>query len=158
MNMTEFEEFCKQNNCLKEANQTLVNIYQEIDEYYPSVDCNVINDFNNDIISIGHLEDMNDIHYCNSCYDNYGYCRMNRPNNTDDCTIPVINENGNVCLVELGYTNAECEKCKHNYQSYHCMGCNNYYGNIDDLESFCSYCENTPYEDGCENCVWNMEM
>ena len=28
-----------------------------------------------------------------------------------DCTISVINENGNVCLVELGYTNAECEKC-----------------------------------------------
>ena len=75
-----------------------------------------------------------------------------------DCSIPVKNEKGNVCIIELGYTHKECEKCKHNYQSYHCMGCNNYYGNIDDLESFCSYCENTPYEDGCDNCVWNMEM
>lgn len=90
--MIEFEEFCKQNNCIKEANQTLVNIYQEIDEYYPSVDCNVINDFNNNIISIGHLEDMNDVHYCNSCYEHYGYCRMDRPNNTDDCTFTLPND------------------------------------------------------------------
>ena len=88
MNMTEFENFCKENNCLEKANETLVNIYQEIDEYYPSVDCNVLDDFNNGIITIGHLEDIHDIHFCNTCYEHYGYCRMDRPNNTDDCTLP----------------------------------------------------------------------
>lgn len=92
MNMTEFEEFCKENDCLKEANEGLENIYQVIDENYPSVDCNVIDDFNNGIISIGHLEEMHDIHYCNSCYTHYGYCRMNRPHNTDDCKLTLPND------------------------------------------------------------------
>ena len=45
MNMTEFEEFCKENNCLKEANESLVNIYQTIDENYIGIDCNVIDEF-----------------------------------------------------------------------------------------------------------------
>ena len=75
-----------------------------------------------------------------------------------DCNIRVQNEKENICIIELGYTHKECEKCKHNYQSYHCMGCQHYYGNIDDLEPFCKYCNNTPYEDGCENCVWNFSM
>ena len=90
--MTEFENFCKENNCLEKANETLVDIYQQIDEYYPSVDCNVIDDFNNGIITIGHLEDIHDIHYCNSCYNHYGYCRMGRPQNTDPCTLTLPND------------------------------------------------------------------
>ena len=85
MNMTEFKAFCKENNCTQKANEILIDIYQTTDEYYPSVNCNVIDDFNNDIISIGHLEDMDDMHYCNSCYKHYGYCRMDRPNNTEPC-------------------------------------------------------------------------
>ena len=38
------------------------------------------------------------------------------------------------------------------------MGCDNHDGNIDDIEPFCKYCNHTPYEDACGNCVWNMEM
>lgn len=71
--------------------------------------------------------------------------------------VAVRNENNNVCMVELGYEHKDCRKCKHNYQSYHCMGCNAYYGNIDDLEPFCSYCNNIYSTDDCENCVWNFE-
>lgn len=51
-----------------------------------------------------------------------------------------------------------CETCKHNYQSYHCMGCDNYEGSIDDLESFCGYCNFEYGSENCGNCVWNMEM
>lgn len=87
MNKNEFENFCKENNCLEKANETLVNIYQEIDEYYPSVDCNILDDFNNGIITIGHLIDIHDIHFCNTCYNHYGYCRFDRPHNTNPCTL-----------------------------------------------------------------------
>ena len=50
-----------------------------------------------------------------------------------------------------------CGTCRHNYQSYHCMGCDSYNGNIDDLEPFCTYCNYTYGTDNCGNCVWNME-
>ena len=51
-----------------------------------------------------------------------------------------------------------CEECKYDYNSYHCMGCDNFKGSEDDLDPFCNYCEHTPYEDACENCVWNFSI
>lgn len=51
-----------------------------------------------------------------------------------------------------------CKECKHDYYSHHCMGCDNYKGSEDDLDPLCNYCEHTPYEDACGNCVWNFEM
>ena len=47
-----------------------------------------------------------------------------------------------------------CNKCRHNYQSYHCMGCDSYDGNIEELQSFCGYCNHTKGSDSCNNCVW----
>ena len=51
----------------------------------------------------------------------------------------------------------ECQGCKYDYQSHHCIGCDNYNGNIDDLEPLCNECEFTYGTDYCENCVWNFD-
>lgn len=51
----------------------------------------------------------------------------------------------------------ECQGCKYGYQSHHCIGCDNYNGNIDDLEPLCNQCEYTYGTDYCENCVWNFD-
>lgn len=58
----------------------------------------------------------------------------------------------------MAFETYTCKECRWDYNSYHCMGCDNHDGNIDDIDPFCNYCEHTPYEDACENCVWNMEM
>ncbi len=48
----------------------------------------------------------------------------------------------------------ECENCRYNYQSYHCMGCSSYDGDLEDLETFCYYCNYNRGSDACGNCVW----
>ena len=82
----DFVKFCKDNHCLNEAYETLKDIYNNLEDFYTMMDFNVVRDFNDNLIKIGHIEDMSDIHVCNTCYDHYGYCRMDRPHNTDPCT------------------------------------------------------------------------
>ena len=47
-----------------------------------------------------------------------------------------------------------CDKCKWNHKSYHCMDCDSYDGNLDELESFCGYCNHNKDSHSCNNCVW----
>lgn len=58
----------------------------------------------------------------------------------------------------MAFETYTCKTCRWDYQSYHCMGCDNYKGSEDDLDPFCNYCEHTYGSDNCENCVWNFDM
>lgn len=47
-----------------------------------------------------------------------------------------------------------CNNCRWDYRSYHCMDCDSYDGNLDELETFCGYCNHKKGGDSCNNCVW----
>lgn len=57
----------------------------------------------------------------------------------------------------MAFEDYTCKECRWDYNSYHCMGCNNFKGSEDDLDPFCNYCNITYGSDGCGNCVWNGE-
>ena len=50
--------------------------------------------------------------------------------------------------------NMDCKKCRWNHGSYHCMDCDSYDGDINELQPFCGYCNHTKGSDSCGNCVW----
>ena len=58
----------------------------------------------------------------------------------------------------MAFETYTCKECKYDYYSHHCMGCDNYEGNIDELEPLCNQCEHTYGSEECEQCVWNFDM
>lgn len=73
-------------------------------------------------------------------------------------TFWVQNDKGHSCKVQLNYMHSQCKVCGQVYQSYHCLDCHYYYGDEEELEPFCRYCNYTLGSENCNNCVWNMEM
>lgn len=69
-------------------------------------------------------------------------------------TFWVQNEMGKSCKVTLTYMHSQCKVCKWNYQSYHCLDCQHYYGDREELEPFCGYCNHPMNGETCNNCVW----
>lgn len=51
----------------------------------------------------------------------------------------------------------DCEKCRYGMGSYHCLGCNENESEIEDLKSFCPYCNSNYGDERCNNCVWYSE-
>ena len=86
----DFVKFCKDNHCLNEAYETLKDIYNNLEDFYTIVEFNVVRDFNDNLIKIGHIEDMSDIHLCNTCYDHYGHCKNKGTKGI--CTQPISDE------------------------------------------------------------------
>ena len=50
-----------------------------------------------------------------------------------------------------------CKKCRWREGSYHCMGCDSYNGDLNELETFCGYCNYEKGSNACTNCVWHLE-
>ena len=77
--------FCKENNCLMEAFNILY------DEYNNKTYLNIFEDFEENNISIGHIEDLADIHLCNTCYEAHDCCKCKSGNN-EDCKCEIEEE------------------------------------------------------------------
>lgn len=68
-------------------------------------------------------------------------------------TFWVQNDQGHSCKIQLNYMHSQCKVCRQIYQSYHCLDCHYYYGNEEELEPFCRYCNYTLGSENCNNCV-----
>ena len=54
--------------------------------------------------------------------------------------------------------NMNCRTCRWAYQSHHCMSCDSYDGDLNEVKPFCCYCNHQKGSDYCNNCVVNKKI
>lgn len=48
----------------------------------------------------------------------------------------------------------DCNNCRYDYKSYHCLDCDNFNSDLDTVKPFCSYCNYKKNSTNCNNCVY----
>ena len=99
--------FCKENDCLMSAFNVLYDVYNDKDYL------NLFEDFEENKIVIGHIEDLADIHLCNTCYDVHDCCRWKKSGHNEVCKYEIEEEIYEKACTTLDKTGDDC-----NYYRY----------------------------------------
>lgn len=102
-----FVVFCEENNCMLEAFNILYDVYNDKDYL------NIFEDFEENNISIGHIEDVHDIHLCNTCYDAHEYCRWKKSGRDGVCKFKIEEEIYEKACTTLDKSCDDCNYYRH---------------------------------------------